>query len=220
MKYITEEKTDLYFLLKYPRLSCLNTEVIFYALARDLTEKKKTEEALIESESKFRNMAENLSDFLFMTDIKGIITYASPSSLLFFGFKPSEMEGTPFKNYISEEYQQLAEKDFRNTIKSKGKTSNLLLKFIKKDKSFFWGEMSGSMLENNGKVTGALGVLRDTTEKKEYEEKLIYSEERYKLLSDVTTEGLLIHLNKVAKDANIKLCEMIGYKKEELINRV
>ncbi len=185
---------------------------------QDITDKKETENKLKESENKFRSMAENFSDFLFMTDLDGKITYASPSSMNIFGYTPSEMTDTHFSSYLSKEYLKIAEDEFREVLQMQRKASDFFLKIRKKDSSFFMGELTGSVLKVNGIIIGTLGIIRDVTEKREFEEKLVYSEERYKLLSDVTTEGILIHRNGIAIDVNSRLCELLGFERDELLN--
>ena len=66
----------------------------------DLTEIKKAESELIESEEKFRNMTEQISDIIFLTDDKGLLKYISPASIDIFGYNPQEMEGQLFMKFL------------------------------------------------------------------------------------------------------------------------
>jgi PAS domain S-box-containing protein len=69
-------------------------------ISTDITERKKVEEARRVSEKKFRDIAERSFDKIFTTDTNGNLTYVSPDSKKIFCYKPEEMVGTHFKNYL------------------------------------------------------------------------------------------------------------------------
>ena len=69
------------------------------ALMYDITERKHAEEALRQSEEKFRGLAERSFDMIFMTDARGFITYLSPASERIFGYKPEEMVGKTLRKF-------------------------------------------------------------------------------------------------------------------------
>jgi PAS domain S-box-containing protein len=69
-------------------------------ISTDITERKKVEEARRVSEKKFRDIAERSFDKIFTTDTNGNLTYVSPASENIFCYKPEEMAGTHFKNYL------------------------------------------------------------------------------------------------------------------------
>jgi len=69
-------------------------------ISTDITKRKKVEEARRVSEKKFRDIAERSFDKIFTTDTNGNLTYVSPASEKIFCYKPEEMVGTHFKNYL------------------------------------------------------------------------------------------------------------------------
>jgi PAS domain S-box-containing protein len=91
---------------------------------------------------------------------------------------------------------------------------------------FFNGDSSGERcllistayleIENTQRV---LVCLQDITERKQAEKMLEENKERFRLLSDVTMEGIIIHQNGIAKDLNFSLAKLLGYEREELIGK-
>jgi PAS domain-containing protein len=67
----------------------------------DINDLKLAEEALKDSEEKFRLIAETATDFIYQVDMEGIITYCSPAIERILGYKPQEIIGKNFVNYIS-----------------------------------------------------------------------------------------------------------------------
>ncbi len=75
------------------------------------------------------------------------------------------------------------------------------------------------LLNEEDECTHLLGIVTDITDRVRAEEALKESEERYKLLSELTFEGILIHKNGLALLVNRSFCNMVGYSEEELIGK-
>ncbi len=186
--------------------------------ARDLSERIDAEDALRKSEEKFRGIAENFTDALFITDNKGTIDFISPSSEVIFGYQPAEMVGTAFTDHLKKDQIPIATEKFMNTIQTGARTVNLSLEMKHKNGEYFWGELSASIFNVSETNIGTLGVISDITERKKAEKDLRESEERNRILNDVTIEGILIHRNGIAIDLNNSLARMLGYEnRDELI---
>jgi PAS domain S-box-containing protein len=140
-------------------------------VARDITERKKTEELLRQSEEKFRGLAERSSDMVFMTDTRGFITYLSPASKKIFGYKPQDMVGKYFMNFLVESEIPKATKRFKENLQGK-KHDVLRLDAKKKDGSRVFIELSSSLIIQDGKTAGTQGIIKDVTERRKAEERL------------------------------------------------
>jgi PAS domain S-box-containing protein len=140
---------------------------------QDITESKLSEEALRKSEEMFRNITEQVTDVVFMTDNTGHITYISPIALKTFGYSPVEMTGQHFMRFLDESDVQHVSSEFLKSIRS-GSTHNYLTFLMKRrDGSTFIGELSSNVYYQNDQISGTIGVIRDITERKKMEEELV-----------------------------------------------
>ncbi len=89
---------------------------------------------------------------------------------------------------------------------------------VDKNRRYFETEYNPVYNENN-EIIGATAFSKEITEKKQIEQALIKSEERLQILSDLTSEGIIIHKNGICIDINRACEELTGYKKEELIGK-
>lgn len=146
-----------------------------------IKEKHETELALKESDTKFKEFAEQLTDVIFISDYNGIITYISPSSEKVFGFHPNEMIDKLFTIFISDIQKEIALKSFNSLISTGIPTQNLILIMKRKDGSEFYSELNSSLIIKDQQINGTIGVIRDITERKQWETELLDSKEKAEL---------------------------------------
>ncbi len=146
-----------------------------------IKEKDETEKALKESDTKFKEFAEQLTDVIFISDYNGIITYISPSSEKVFGFHPNEMIDKIFTVFISDTQKGIALNSFNSLISTGIPTQNLILIMKRKDGSEFYSELNSSLIIKDQQINGTIGVIRDITERKQWETELLDSKEKAEL---------------------------------------
>ena len=139
----------------------------------EIAERKRAENALRESEEKYRRDFNNVSDVIYSFDLELKIINISPSVEKILGFTPDEMIGKTFPelNALAPEYLDLALSDTLKVFS--GETIRAAYEFIAKDGTRIYGEIFGSpLLSKDGQIIGVVSIARDITERKQAEEEL------------------------------------------------
>ena len=142
----------------------------FIAVVRDITERWRAEEALRDSEQKYRNLVENITDIIYAVDEKGVITYVSPPMESFIGYSPSEIIGRKFEEFIYHEDLPRVKNSFMKL--SKEKTEQNEYRIITKSGEIKWIMTSSQPVFIENRFTGVRGILVDITQRKKAEEEL------------------------------------------------
>jgi len=176
------------------------------------------QKALNENEEKFRNIAEQVAEMIFLTDNKGMIKYISPASSSIFGFTPQEMEKKLFMKFLKKTEVPKAMKEFVKTSIKGISTINLELLMKHKNGNYFYGELNGRNY-NSDKLKGTIGVIRDISERKQADIELKKSKQKYELLIK-NSPDLLMSQNIDGKITYISpQCEeILGFTIDEIMN--
>jgi len=200
-------------------------QVIYTAL--DITARKLAEEALAESEERYRLLTESMSDVIWISDKDLRFTYVSPSVERFIGYTPEELIGKTILDHLVPSYVETAAKKFIEMLAGEdsgttasSKSREVEVQRVHKDGSIAWGEVTITLLrDEQGKITGALGVTRDITERKRAEKALQESEEKFRAIFDhafqfiglMSPDGTLLEANRSALEfARLKESAVIG----------
>ena len=149
-----------------------NGEKLFLGLVRDITERRRTEEALRESEERFRSIVEGAPDAIFIQSDRRF-AYLNPAACRLFGAASAdELKGTLVLDRIHPQYHQVVEERMRHLNEERRSLRERVeLRFLRMDMSEVWVETSGEPIFYQGKH-GALGFARDITWRKQAEEAL------------------------------------------------
>jgi len=196
------------------------------SIGQDMTERKRAQEALRESERKYRLLADHVSDVIFTTDLDLKLTYVSPSAERLYGWKPEELQAFKPLEYMTPEsskrvFEVLAEELAlqRSPGVDPKRVRTLEIEQVQKDGTTFWSEVTARFLYGGtGEPIGIIGATRDISERKRAARALQESEERFRLLFDgaadafflADLQGKLINVNRAA-------CESLGYTRDELL---
>ncbi len=183
----------------------------------NITERKQAEEALKESEEKYRSLVETIDEGIGNVDKNETFTFLNQAAADIFGYPQKEMIGKNLKELTSPEmFQKVLE---QSSFRKKGKSSFYELSIIRKN-----GEQriititATPIISKNGEHQGSFGIFHDITERKQAEEQLKESEEKYRLLATNTldtiwTTDIEFNMNFV----NSAIINFLGYTPEEFI---
>ena len=184
---------------------------------RDITERKRAEDALRESEEKYRTVLEEMEDSYFEVDLGGHITFVNDSTCRNLRFSREELIGNSYKAFSAEKAFDTVYKAFNHVYRTGKPVKDLSWELVRADGSTAYGEATVLPLRNDaGQIIGFRGIGRDITERKRAEEALQQSEERYREVVENAIEAIMVAQDGMIKFANTKAVEMTGYSIEEL----
>lgn len=163
----------------------------FLMNVRDVTEQKKAEEALRESEKTYRLLTEKMSDIVWIADMNLRTVYVSPSVETSLGFTQKERLSQTIDQQLTPESLsrglEALEKELsleERADADPNRQATIILEYYHKDGSTRWMEtlMTG-MRNDEGRLIGLHGVTRDVTERKQAQEALVQSEQNYRILA-------------------------------------
>jgi PAS domain S-box-containing protein len=186
-------------------------------ISRDITEHRRTEEALKKSEENYRILVENQTDMVVKFDPEGTLLFASPSYCKTFGKSQEELTGSKFMPLIHEEDREKVTETLKKVYKPPY-TGYVEERALTIDGWRWQAWLNTAILNNEKKVEAIVGVGRDITEHKQAERILRESEERYRALFQGAAEGIIVAdtETKMFKYVNPAICTMLGYTEDEL----
>ena len=180
----------------------------YRGLDRNITERKRVEQAVRESEARYRTLIHTLPDAMLVVDLNWQITYASPSSLQFFN-TTENLFGRQGIDLIHPDYHEKFQAVMKKLVEGAVIRNEEFLLF-KKDGSTFFAEISASCIKDDqGQTIGFLGLARDISDRKKTEEDK--TQLQVQLLQAQKMESIGRLAGGVAHDFNNMLSVILGY---------
>ncbi|SFD82506.1 PAS domain S-box-containing protein [Chitinophaga sp. CF118] len=187
-----------------------------FAAARDITEQKKLEQQLRESQDYNRGLIEASVDGLITVDSMGVISDMNDKMCQMTGYTRAELMGTPFADYFTE--TERAKEGVKETF-DKGVVTEYALTLISRTRRLLQVSFNASIfLDSSSKVQGIFASARDITDRVRLEEQLRESQSYNRGLIEASVDGLItVDPEGFISDVNEQMCRITAYKREELI---
>ena len=195
----------------------LRVPVGFQITARNITERKRAEEALRESEEKYRGIIELAPMAMVTMDLKGVITSCNAFMTLS-GYSKDEIIGKRFSDIGWLQIRDLPKylKMFSSIIRGKV-PEPFEISYRHKDGEPHVGEVYISLMKKNGKVIGIQSVMMDITERKKKEREIRESKEKFeRLFMDNPEAAVYVNPDFHILDVNPCFSELFGYSLDEV----
>jgi PAS domain S-box-containing protein len=176
----------------------------FSKVTRDLTERRRAEEMLRQSENRTRLLLENIRDYaIVMLDPEGRITSWSPGAERINGYRAAEVLGQPNSIfYTGEDARAGRPSRLLDVARREGRAAEEGWR-VRKDGSQFWAEVVVTRVEDPaGRLLGFANVTRDLTERQQAERQLRQSEERLRLMIDSIKDYAIFMLDPQGRVAS------------------
>jgi PAS domain S-box-containing protein len=186
--------------------------VAVQGIARDVTDRERGQQALLESEAKFRLVVEKSTDLISVIAADGTIRFESPSVERLMGWTPEELIGKNGFDYVHPDDLTEAKRLLASGI-AKPPTNPAEMRLRHKDGSYRMFEAASSQVVENGRTTGLIINFRDIHDRRRQEESLRTSEERYRQLFERNLAGVFVSdVDGTLIDCNDSFAHIFGYR--------
>lgn len=190
-----------------------------FTFFRDITERRRAELALQQSEEKFRRITEQGFDVVFTAAPDGTLTYASPSVKRTLGYRPDEMIGKNAAQFVPESSMPNVIQQFKEIAEGRSFEGGEV-EIRRKDGSIAVIELNFAPVYDGATIIGAQASARDITERKRTIRALRESEEKYRTLVESADESIAsIDENGVFLFINTTGAERVGGKPEDYVGK-
>ncbi|MEE3718693.1 PAS domain S-box protein [Tumidithrix elongata RA019] len=206
---------------KIPFHNSMGEVVGLLCTIEDITERKLAEDALKASEEKLRSIFENAPIGIVLCDVHGSFVEANPTFCHMLDYTEAELKKLTFQEltYPFDLHQELSyvQKCLQNEVNQ----FQLEKRFVRKDKQKVWVKLLVSMIRDEfDRPLYSLAMVEDINDRKESEEALRQSEERFRKIFEEGPLGMaIIGFNQRLIKVNHMLCQMLGYSEIELMSR-
>jgi len=190
-------------------------------IGRNITERKKAEKALRESEERSRSIVENSQAGIIILDDAYRCVYVNDELYRISGYSREEVIGQDFRQFLDEESKELVTERYIRRQRGEEVSPRYEFNIVKKDGQKRRVEISSAVIKDSAGEVKTVAQILDITERKRMEEALRDSEEKLRKMFESVTDGILvIDLKGIITEVNQRTVEMHGFaSKDELLGR-
>ncbi len=177
-------------------------------ISRDITARKKAEEALRQSEKRYRDLFDSISDIIYTQDLEGRFTSVNPAAAELFGYSPDELIGRKGSEFMLPEYQPYFESEYLVTVREKGFMAGLG-QYRDKGENRHYIEFRSTLVRPEKGEPYISGIGREVTDRVRAHRQVKQLQKQ--LLQSQKMEAVGTLAGGIAHDFNNTLAVMMGY---------
>lgn len=160
-------------------------------IVTDITDRRKAEEALRQSEQKYRELFENANDIIFILDFDGTILSCNAAASKTYGYEPEQMTGLNIESLLDPNYLPVVRQFIQKRLHNMDVQNPQAFLTYTKNGEVVWVEVNARIMKEHGRQVSVHGIARNITERKKMEEALkkreLELEEKSRNLVDANT---------------------------------
>jgi PAS domain S-box-containing protein len=186
----------------------LDNASLYDSAVKEISERKRTEALLQESEARFRQIVENASDVIYRADVNGMFTYANPSALRMMGYaSEEEVLGRHYLDLTTPEFRNKLQRVYTHQYLSKTKNTYYEFPTMNAEGSMVWVGQNVQLIMDGEQVIGFQAVARDITQLMQAQEALSLSRDQALDASRFKSQLL----SRVSHELRTPLNGILGY---------
>jgi len=187
---------------------------------KDITERKRMEKKLRESEQRYRQIVEEVIDVVYTINAQGYFTYVNPPAQKLTGYSTDELVGMHFAELIPADWREQITSFYQKQLQERVRETILEFPIITRAKEIKWVEQTESLLTEGDEAAGFQSVVRDVTERKQAALKLQEAERRFRtLLDNVKLIAVGLDQEGNVAYANPYFLNLVGYTLDEILEQ-
>ncbi len=222
VKGIRTDGSEFYFHIVNTLLSEGENPIGVQSLISDITERKKREDAILQTQQNLATLVENIPVVAWTTNEKGETVYVSPNIEHIFGYTPEEIYRDGSNAWVSKTHPddlKMVQEAFREGFE-RGIPTNIEYRLLRKDGEWIWIHdwSTRTYVKDGERFTS--GVFEDITERKRLAQEAQYVSERAARYLDIVG-AIILTLNQegIVTMINRKGCEILGYDMDEIVGK-
>ncbi len=187
----------------------------------DITQQKLAEERVRESQRWFQAVVDNTYDAMVIDDVDGKVVFANNRFLELFGFTREELPNIGLEDYIAPKYLPQLRARHKARVRGAAEPTHFEYEGLRRDGRRIWVEVNVAPIKDaDGRTIHTQSTIRDITDRKQAEQALRESEQRYRGIVETAQEGIATHdPDGTITYVNQRMADMLGYSREEIIGR-
>ncbi|MHB8069348.1 MAG: PAS domain S-box protein [Desulfobaccales bacterium] len=198
----------------------ISDQQLILSVARDITDRKEAQEALRKSEETYRQIVETALEGIWTIDAANRVTFANNRLMEMLGYSQDELLGQPITKLLDREWLAKASTLITEHLR-KGNKEHLDFKLRHRDGRELWMIMTASpIFDAQGPYAGALGMVTDITARKQAEEALRESEQRFRDITEHAVEWIWeVDPEGKYTYSSLTVEKLLGYTPEEVLGK-